>query len=69
MVVHRVSQKIEMYKKDENGEPLKDKDGNPEYLDFRNVLDYFDEATRSYSTIQKFFPHVCTAQKRRPTLR
>ena len=29
MVIHRVSQKIEMYRKDENGEPLKDEEGNP----------------------------------------
>lgn len=56
MVVHRVSQKIEMYKKDENGEPLKDKDGNPEYLDFRNVLDYFDEGDAFIFNDTKVFP-------------
>ena len=28
MVLHRVSQKIEMYKTDEKGEPLKDEEGN-----------------------------------------
>ena len=43
MVVHRKSGKIEMTKKDENGEDLKDEEGNPIYLDFRNILDYFDE--------------------------
>ena len=43
MVLHRKSGKIEMTKKDENGEDLKDEEGNPVYLDFRNILDYFDE--------------------------
>ena len=43
MVVHRKSEKIEMVKKDENGEEMKDEEGNPVYLDFRNILDYFDE--------------------------
>lgn len=38
MVIHKASQKIEMYKKDENGETLKDEEGNPIYLDFRNIL-------------------------------
>ena len=43
MVVHRKSGKIEMTKKDENGEEMKDEEGKPVYLDFRNILDYFDE--------------------------
>ena len=43
MVIHRKSERIEMTRKDENGEELKDDEGNPVYLDFRNVLDYFDE--------------------------
>ena len=43
MVVHRKSGKIEMTKKDENGEDMKDEEGKPVYLDFRNILDYFDE--------------------------
>ena len=43
MVVHRKSEKIEMVKKDENGEEMKDEEGKPVYLDFRNILDYFDE--------------------------
>ena len=43
MVIHRKSERIEMTKKDEKGEDLKDKEGNPVYLDFRNILDYFDE--------------------------
>jgi len=43
MVIHRKSGKIEMTKKDENGEDLLDEEGNPVYLDFRNIIDYFDE--------------------------
>ena len=43
MVVHRKSGKIDMTKKDENGVDIKDEEGNPVYLDFRNILDYFDE--------------------------
>ena len=38
MVVHRRSEQIDMFQKDKKGKPIKDK-----YLDFRNVLDYFDE--------------------------
>ena len=43
MVVHRKSERIEMFKKDENGEDMKDKEGNPVYLDFKSILNYFDE--------------------------
>ena len=38
MVLHRKSQTIDMYRKDDKGNPIEG-----EYLDFRNVLDYFDE--------------------------
>ena len=43
MVLHRKSGRIEMTKKDENGEDLLDEEGNHVYLDFRSILDYFDE--------------------------
>ena len=43
MVIHRKSGRIEMTKKDENGEDMKDKEGNPVYLDFKSILNYFDE--------------------------
>ena len=43
MVLHRKSGQIDMMKKDENGEDMLDQEGNPVYLDFRNILDYFDE--------------------------
>ena len=38
MVVHRKSGKIEMTKKDEEGNDLTDEEGNPVYLDFRNTF-------------------------------
>ena len=38
MVLHKKSQTIDMFKKDADGKPIEG-----EYLDFRNVLDYFDE--------------------------
>ena len=56
MVIHRVSQKIDMYKTDDKGEPLKDAEGNPEYLDFRNILDYFDEGDAFIFNDTKVFP-------------
>ncbi len=51
MVLHRKSGTIEMYKKDENGNPV---EGS--YLDFRNVLDYFDEGDTFILNDTKVFP-------------
>ncbi|MBR1428318.1 MAG: tRNA preQ1(34) S-adenosylmethionine ribosyltransferase-isomerase QueA [Prevotella sp.] len=56
MVLHRKSQTIDMYKTDDNGEPLKDADGNPMFLDFRNVLDHFDENDTFVFNDTKVFP-------------
>ena len=56
MVVHRKSGKIEMTKKDENGEDLKDEEGNPVSLDFRNIIDYFDEDDTFIFNDTKVFP-------------
>ena len=56
MILHRKSQKIDMYKTDENGEPLKDEEGNPVFLDFRNVLDHFDEGDTFVFNDTKVFP-------------
>lgn len=56
MVLHRKSQKIDLYKTDDNGEPLKDEDGNPMWLEFRNVIDYFDEGDVFVFNDTKVFP-------------
>ena len=56
MVLHRKSQTIDMYKKDENGEPLKDEQGNPIFLDFRHVLEYFGEGDVFVFNDTKVFP-------------
>ena len=56
MVVHRKSGTIDMFRKDEKGKDLKDEDGNPVYLDFRNVLDYFDEHDTFIFNDTKVFP-------------
>ena len=56
MVLHRKSQKIDMYKTDEKGNPLKDKKGNPLFLDFRTVLDYFDKDDVFIFNDTKVFP-------------
>ena len=66
MVLHRKSGRIEMTKKDENGEDLLDEEGNPVYLDFRNILDYFDEDdTFIFNDTQVFLP-VSMVPRRRP---
>ena len=51
MVLHRKSQTIEMYKRDADGNPIEG-----EYLDFRNVLDYFDEGDTFIFNDTKVFP-------------
>lgn len=56
MVVHRKSQKIEMCKKDADGNDMVDADGNPVYLTFRDVVNYFDEKDIFLFNDTKVFP-------------
>ena len=56
MVLHRKSGTIDMFKKDADGKEMKDENGNPVYLDFRNVLDYFDEYDTFIFNDTKVFP-------------
>jgi S-adenosylmethionine:tRNA ribosyltransferase-isomerase len=56
MILHRKSNKIDLYRTDENGEPLTDEEGNKVYLDFRNVLDHFDEGDVFVFNDTKVFP-------------
>lgn len=51
MVLHRTTGEVELYKKDADGKPLEG-----EYLDFRNVLDYFDEGDTFVLNDTKVFP-------------
>ena len=51
MVLHRKSGEIELYKKDSKGNPIQG-----EYLDFRNVIDYFDEGDVFVLNDTKVFP-------------
>ena len=51
MVLHRKSQTRDMYKHDADGNPIEG-----EYLDFRNVLDYFDEGDTFIFNDTKVFP-------------
>lgn len=56
MVLHKVSRTIDMYKKDGKGKTQLDGDGNPVYMDFRNVLDYFGENDTFIFNDTKVFP-------------
>lgn len=56
MILHKRSRKIDMYKTDDEGEALKDENGNPIFLDFRNVLDHFDENDVFVFNDTKVFP-------------
>ncbi|MBR5698633.1 MAG: tRNA preQ1(34) S-adenosylmethionine ribosyltransferase-isomerase QueA [Prevotella sp.] len=51
MVLHRKSQTIDLYKRDDEGNPIEG-----DYLDFRNVLDYFDEGDTFIFNDTKVFP-------------
>lgn len=51
MVLHRTTGEIEMYRKDAKGNPIEG-----DYLDFRNVIDYFDEHDTFILNDTKVFP-------------
>ena len=51
MVLHRQSKTIDMFRKDEEGKPIEG-----EFLDFRNVIDYFDEGDTFVFNDTKVFP-------------
>ncbi|MGM9706446.1 MAG: tRNA preQ1(34) S-adenosylmethionine ribosyltransferase-isomerase QueA [Prevotella sp.] len=56
MVVHRKSQTIDMYKKDAEGNDLADAQGNPQYMTFRDVVNYFDEGDVFIFNDTRVFP-------------
>ena len=51
MVLHRTTGEIEMFKKDEKGNPIEGK-----YIEFRDILDYFDEGDTFVMNDTKVFP-------------
>lgn len=51
MVLHRKSQTIDMFRRDEKGNPIEG-----DFLDFRNILDYFDEGDTFIFNDTKVFP-------------
>ncbi len=56
MVIHKASGEIQMHRRDADGEPARDADGNPEYLDFRDILDFFDEGDTFIFNNTRVFP-------------
>ena len=56
MVIHRRSQRIEMHQTDEDGNTLKDEEGNPLFIEFRHLLKHFDEGDVFVFNDTKVFP-------------
>lgn len=56
VVVHKKSQTIDLFKSDAKGKPLKDEDGNKQYLTLVDVLKYFDEGDTFIFNDTKVFP-------------
>lgn len=56
MVLHKKSQTIDMYRTDMDGNPMKDADGNPAYLRFVDIVNYFDEGDTFIFNDTKVFP-------------
>ena len=56
MVLHKKSETIEMYKKDEDGKDMVDADGNPVYLQFKDIVNYFTEGDTFVFNDTKVFP-------------
>ncbi|MCF0202897.1 MAG: tRNA preQ1(34) S-adenosylmethionine ribosyltransferase-isomerase QueA [Bacteroidaceae bacterium] len=56
MIVHKNSGKIEMFETDENGEPLKDEEGKPVYIQFKRMIEFFEEGDAIVFNDSKIFP-------------
>ncbi len=56
MVLHRKTQRIDMYATDAKGKPLKDKKRKPVFLRFTDILNYFDEGDAFIFNDTKLFP-------------
>ncbi len=56
MVLHRKSQRIDMYQTDAKGKPKKGKDKRPIFLQFGDILNYFEEGDAFIFNDTKLFP-------------
>ena len=56
MVLHKKSETIEMYKKDEKGKDMVDADGNPVFLQFKDIVNFFEEGDTFIFNNTKVFP-------------
>lgn len=56
MVLHRKSQTIDMFNTDMDGQPMKDINGNPSYLRFTDLVNYFDEGDQFIFNDTQVFP-------------
>lgn len=56
MVLHKESKTIDMYRTDLDGNPMKDINGNPIYLRFTDLINYFDEGDTFIFNNTKVFP-------------
>ena len=56
MVLHRKSKRIDMFRTDDKGQPLTNDDGTPQFIEFRHLIDYFDEGDVFVFNDTKVFP-------------
>ena len=56
MIIHKKSERIELFETDENGEVLTDEDGKPVYIQFKKLINYFDEDDTIIFNDSKIFP-------------
>ena len=56
MVLHRKSNRIDMYRTDEEGKPILNDDGTPQFIEFRHLIEYFDEGDAFIFNDTKVFP-------------
>ena len=60
MVLHKKSGTIDLFQKDENGNPIEGK-----YIEFRNIVEYFDEGDTFIFNDTKVFPARLYGTKRK----
>ena len=56
MVLHRKSKRIDMFRTDDKGQPLTNDDGTPQFIEFRHLIEYFDEGDVFVFNDTKVFP-------------